>query len=72
MQIKSIEKFGVEGRHFNGILEKNKKEYPFIAFNLSNEIEQKNINDKFDIVYYPEKVTVKGKEKYSIRIKSIK
>jgi len=70
--IKTIEKFGVEDRHFNGILEKNKKEYPFIAFNLSNEIEQRNIKDKFDIVYYPEKVTIKGKDKYNIRIKSIK
>lgn len=72
VHIKNIEKFGVEGRHFNGILEKNKKEYPFIAFNLSNEIDKKNIRDKFDIVYYPEKVIVKGKEKYNIRIKSIK
>lgn len=72
VHIKNIEKFGVEGRHFNGILEKNKKEYSFIAFNLSNEIDKKNIRDKFDIVYYPEKVIVKGKEKYNIRIKSIK
>ena len=70
--IKSMEKFGVEGRHFNGILEKNKKEYPFIAFNLSNEIEQKDTDEKYDIVYYPEKISVKGRERYGIKIKSIK
>ena len=70
--IKNIEKFGVEDRHFNGIIEKNKKEYPFIAFNLSNEIEHKNIKEKFDIVYYPEKVNIKGKDRYSIKIKGIK
>ena len=70
--IKNIEKFGVEDRHFNGIIEKNKKEYPFIAFNLSNEIENKNMKDKFDIVYYPEKINIKGKDRYGIRIKSIK
>ena len=70
--IKNIEKFGVEDRHFNGIIEKNKKEYSFIAFNLSNEIEHKNIKEKFDIVYYPEKVNIKGKDRYSIKIKGIK
>ena len=70
--IKNIEKFGVEDRHFNGIIEKNKKEYPFIAFNLSNEIEHKNMKEKFDIVYYPEKVNIKGKDRYSIKIKGIK
>lgn len=72
VHIKNIEKFGVEDRHFNGIIEKNKKEYPFIAFNLSNEIEHRNIKDEFDIVYYPEKVNIKGKDRYSIKIKSIK
>ena len=70
--IKNIEKFGVEDRHFNGIIEKNKKEYPFIAFNLSNEIEHKNIKVKFDIADYPEKVNIKGKDRYSIKIKGIK
>ena len=70
--IRNIEKFGVEGRHFNGIIQKNKKEYPFIAFNLSNEIEHRSTEEKFDIIYYPEKITVKGREKYNIRIKSIK
>lgn len=70
--IKNIEKFGVEDRHFNGIIEKNHKEYPFIAFNLSNEIGQLNPREKCDIVYYPEKITIKGKERYGIRIKSIK
>ncbi|MFK4785620.1 single-stranded-DNA-specific exonuclease RecJ [Fusobacterium sp. MFO224] len=72
IEIKTIEKFGVEDRHFSGILRKNNKEYSYIAFNLSNEI--KNMKDlkNLKIVYYPEKIMVKGKERYNIRIKSIK
>jgi len=72
IEIKTIEKFGVENRHFSGVLKKNNKEYSYIAFNLSNEI--KNIKDlkNLSIVYYPERIVVKDKEKYNIRIKSIK
>lgn len=68
---KNIEKFGVENRHFNGIIYKGKKEYNFIAFNLSNEIKN-NANEKYNILYFPEKIIVAGIEKYNIRIKSIK
>lgn len=70
--IKTIEKFGVEERHFNGILVKNNKEYSFIAFNLSSELINLNIKEKVKIAYYPEKIMFKGKERYNIRIKSIK
>lgn len=72
IEIKTIEKFGVEDRHFSGILRKDNKEYSYIAFNLSNDIKNiKNLND-LKIVYYPEKIMVRGKERYNIRIKSIK
>ena len=30
------------------------------------------MKEKFDIVYYPEKVNIKGKDRYSIKIKGIK
>ncbi|MCI6152782.1 single-stranded-DNA-specific exonuclease RecJ [Fusobacterium perfoetens] len=72
IKIKWIEKFGVEDRHFNGMLEKEGKEFSFIAFNLSNEIENIDLNKKVKIVYYPEKINIKGKDRYNIRVKSIK
>lgn len=70
--IKNVEKFGVENRHFSGIIKKDKIEYNFIAFNLSAELEEKDINEKRSILYFPEKVIIKGREKYNLRIKSIK
>ena len=72
IKIKWIEKFGVEDRHFNGMLEKDGKDFSFIAFNLSNEIKKIDLGKKVDIVYYPEKINIKGKDRYNIRIKSIK
>ncbi len=72
IKIKYIEKFGVEERHFSGMLEKNKKEYSFIAFNLSPELANIDTNEKIQIVYFPEKVNIKGKDRYNIRIKNIK
>lgn len=68
-----IKKFGVNDRHFNGIIVKNGKKYHMVAFDLGhkiNEIESKI--QKFDIVYYPEKVYYKGEEIMQIRIKDIK
>lgn len=68
-----IKKFGVNERHFNGIIKKNGKKYHMVAFDLGhkiNELESKI--QKFDIVYYPEKVFYKGEEIIQIRIKDIK
>ncbi len=68
-----IKKFGVNERHFNGVIKKDGKKYHMVAFDLGhkiNEIESKI--QKFDIVYYPEKVFYKGEEIIQIRIKDIK
>ncbi|WP_291258823.1 single-stranded-DNA-specific exonuclease RecJ [Fusobacterium sp.] len=68
-----IKKFGVNDRHFNGVIAKNGKKYHMVAFDLGhkiNEIESKI--QKFDVVYYPEKVYYKGEEIMQIRIKDIK
>ena len=68
-----IKKFGVNNRHFNGIIKKNGKNYHMVAFDLGhkiNELESKIQN--FDIVYYPEKVIYRGEEIVQIRIKDIK
>ena len=54
------------------MLEKDGKDFSFIAFNLSNEIKKIDLGKKVDIVYYPEKINIKGKDRYNIRIKSIK
>ena len=72
IKIKNIEKFGVEDRHFNGVLEKNGRDFPFIAFNLSNDIEKIDLRKRVEIVYYPEKINIRGKDRYNIRIKNIK
>lgn len=68
-----VKKFGVNQRHFNGIIKKYGKSYHMVAFDLGhkvNELESKI--QKFDIVYYPEKVIYKGEEIIQIRIKDVK
>ena len=73
LSFENIKKFGVDERHFNGIIRKNGKNYRMVAFDLGhkiNEIESKI--QKFDIVYYPEKTLYRGEEIFQIRIKDIK
>lgn len=63
-------KFGVEDRHFKTFIKKNGKFYSAVAFNLGDKIEDNNYPfQKFDIVYYPEKIYYKGKEILQIKIK---
>lgn len=73
LSFENIKKFGVDEKHFNGIIRKNGKNYHMVAFDLGhkiNEIESKI--QKFDIVYYPEKTLYRGEEIFQIRIKDIK
>ena len=73
LSFETIKKFGVDERHFNGIIRKNGKNYHMVAFDLGhkiNEIEAKI--QKFDIVYYPEKTLYRGEEIFQIRVKDIK
>lgn len=63
-------KFGVENRHFKTFLKKGDKVYSAVAFNLGDKIEDKVYSfQKFDIVYYPEKIYYKGEEILQIKIK---
>lgn len=63
-------KFGVEDRHFKTFLKKDNKLYSAVAFNLGDKIEDKIYPfQKFDIVYYPEKIYYKGEEILQIKIK---
>lgn len=63
-------KFGVENRHFKTFLKKGDKIYSAVAFNLGDKIEDKVYSfQKFDIVYYPEKIYYKGEEILQVKIK---
>ncbi|MEG0584252.1 MAG: single-stranded-DNA-specific exonuclease RecJ, partial [Cetobacterium sp.] len=73
LKIEGIKKFGVEDRHFNGIIRKGNKSYPIVAFELAHKINEEEYKlQKFDIVYYPEKIYYKGEEIFQIRIKDLK
>lgn len=66
----ATKKFGVEDRHFKTFIKKNGKFYSAVAFNLGDKIENNNYPfQKFDIVYYPEKIYYKGEEILQIKIK---
>lgn len=70
LEFVATKKFGVEDRHFKTFIKKEGKYYSAVAFNLGDKIE-KNIYpfQRFDIVYYPEKVHYKGEEILQIKIK---
>lgn len=73
LTFENIKKFGVDERHFNGIIRKNGKTYHMVAFDLGHKINEiEAMIQKFDIVYYPEKTIYKGEEILQIRIKDIK
>ena len=73
LTFENIRKFGVDERHFNGIIKKNGKIYHMVAFDLGHKINELEAKiQKFDIVYYPEKTIYKGEEILQIRIKDIK
>lgn len=68
-----IKKFGVNLRHFNGIIEKDNETFNIVGFDLGDKIDESMaIKMSYDIVYYPEKVFYKGEEIIQIRIKDIK
>ncbi|MGL5355248.1 MAG: single-stranded-DNA-specific exonuclease RecJ [Cetobacterium sp.] len=64
--------FGIENRHFNGLLLKNGKTYPLVAFDLSSKLQNNSKNTIYDIVYYPEKIVNRGEEYYQFRLKDLK
>lgn len=73
LSFEHIKKFGVNERHFNGIIRKNGKEYHMVAFDLGHKVNEMEAKiQKFDIVYYPERVFYKGEEIIQIRIKDLK
>lgn len=70
LEFLGTKKFGVENRHFKTFLKKGDKIYSAVAFNLGDKIEDKVYSfQKFDIVYYPEKIYYKGEEILQVKIK---
>jgi single-stranded-DNA-specific exonuclease len=66
-------KFGVEDRHFKTYIQKSGKLYSAVAFNLAHKIDEKTVSlQKFDIIYYPEKIKYRGEEILQIKIKDLR
>lgn len=73
IKLSNIRKFGIDNKHFNGMLEKNNCIYNTVAFDLGHGINDTvSQNECFDIIYYPEKVMYKGEEIIQIKIKDIR
>jgi single-stranded-DNA-specific exonuclease len=69
----SIKRFGVDNRHFKMYICKNKKYYPAVGFNLSCKLDRVDSQaELFDIIYYPERVEVRGEEMIQFKIKDFK
>lgn len=68
-----IKKFGVDNRHFKMYICKNNKYYSAVGFNLSCKLDKvESQAELFDIVYYPEKVEIRGEEIIQFKIKDFK
>ena len=66
-------KFGVENRHFKTFIKKNGKTYSAVAFNLAHKVDDNMASiQKFDIIYYPEKINYNGEEILQIKIKDLR
>ena len=72
LKLDNIKRFGVDFRHFNGIIYKDNVSYNTVGFELADEIEEDYINKTYNIVYYPEKIILNNEEVTQIILKSIK
>ena len=69
----NVKRFGVDNRHFKMYICKNKKYYPAVGFNLSYKLDKVDSQAEiFDIIYYPEKVEIRGEEIIQLKIKDFK
>ena len=72
LKLDNIKRFGVDFRHFNGIIYKDNVSYNAVGFELADEIQEDYINKTYNIVYYPEKIILNNEEVTQIILKSIK
>ena len=72
LKLDEIKKFGVDFRHFNGIIYKDNVSYNAVGFELAEKIASDYMNKTYNIVYYPEKIILNDEEVTQIILKSIK
>ena len=72
LKLDDIKKFGVDFRHFNGIIYKDNVSYNAVGFELAEKIASDYMNKTYNIVYYPEKIILNDEEVIQIILKSIK
>ena len=72
LKLDNIKRFGVDFRHFNGIIYKDNVSYNAVGFELADEIKEDYIDKTYNIVYYPEKIILNNEEVTQIILKSIK
>ena len=72
LKLDEIKRFGVDFRHFNGIIYKDNVSYNAVGFELAEKIASDYMNKAYNIVYYPEKIILNDEEVIQIILKSIK
>ena len=72
LKLDEIKRFGVDFRHFNGIIYKDSVSYNAVGFELAEKIASDYMNKTYNIVYYPEKIILNDEEVTQIILKSIK
>lgn len=69
----SIRYFGVDMQHFKCYIKKDNVLLASISFNIAHKLKDiLSLAQKFDIIYYPEKVWNKGEEIIQLKIKDFK
>ncbi|BDU49960.1 single-stranded-DNA-specific exonuclease RecJ [Haliovirga abyssi] len=69
----SIRYFGVDMQHFKCYIRKDNMLLASISFNIAHKLKEiLSLAQKFDIIYYPEKIWNKGEEIVQLKIKDFK
>ena len=72
LKLGEVTRFGVDSRHFNGIIYKDNVSFNAVGFELAEKIASDYMNKTYNIVYYPEKIILNDEEVTQIILKSIK
>lgn len=72
LKLGEVKRFGVDSRHFNGIIYKDNVSFNAVGFELAEKIASDYMNKTYNIVYYPEKIILNDEEVTQIILKSIK
>lgn len=68
-----VKKFGVDNRHFKAFMIKDGQSFNSVGFNLGHRLEGYEAGKEyFDVVYYPEKVELRGEEFIQLKIRDFK